>query len=119
MGGTLFHSQEFAKTVYVGADGRDHFEVVPLDGDSLGLSHKSWAEMKAFGEAHGMPLSAWPEFLEYEIGIDVPVEEVLAKQDVLRQYLLELPSEVVDRHYWLSRVVEWVRQGEAVFFCGT
>lgn len=119
MGGTLFHSKEFATTAYVGGDGRQHFEVRCIDGESLSLGHTTWGEMKALAEAHGMPSTAWPEFLEYDCGIDVPLTEVRAKQGVFRQHLLRLSPAVADRHSWLARVVEWVRHGEAVFFCGT
>jgi hypothetical protein len=118
MSGTLFHSQEFMTTKYVGGDGRPHYEVRSVDGDSLSLGHTTWGEMKALAEAHGMPRSAWPEYLEYDFGIDVPLEEVYAKQDVFRHYLLRLSPPIVDRHYWLARVVEWVRGGEVIFFCG-
>src|SRR5438445_522345 len=118
MSGTLYHSQEFTTTEYVGRDGRQHFEVRSLDGDSLSLGHTTWDEMKALAEAQGMPRTAWPEFLDYDFGIDVPLEEVRARQDVFRQHLLRLSKDAVDSHYWLARIVAWVRGGEAVFFCG-
>jgi hypothetical protein len=118
MSGTLFHSQEFATDVYIGADGRQHFEVRPVDGDQVSLGHTTWGEMKALAEAHGMPRNAWPEFLAYDFGIDVPLDEVRAKQDGFRSHLLRLSPSVLERHCWLARVAEWVRRGEAVFFCG-
>jgi hypothetical protein len=118
MSGTLYHSKEFTAEEYLGCDNRVHFEVMCVDGDSLGLSHASWREMKQLAEAHGMPPDAWPEFLAYDFGIDVPLDEVRSKQNRFRTHLLRLPSSVLAEHYWLGCVAEWVRRGEAVFFCG-
>jgi hypothetical protein len=65
-----------------------------------------------------MPRDAWPEFLDHEFGIDVPLDEVLARQGEFRQHLLSLPQEVVCQIGWLESLVGWVQSGEVVFFCG-
>lgn len=118
MGGTLMHSKSFTKDEYVGNDNRPHFELRPVDGDSTNLSHSSWREMKDLAETHGMPRKVWPEFLDHDFGIDVPIDEVYARQGEFRQHLLALPLEVVRSHYWLERLVGWAREGEAILFCG-
>jgi hypothetical protein len=118
MSGTIYHSREFVKSEYLGADGHPHFEVRCVDGQSLGLSHASWNEMKSYGEANGMPLTAWPEFLDHEFAIDLPLEEARERQALFRQHLLQLPLSDTSTDYWLAHVVEWVRRGEVVFFCG-
>lgn len=118
MSGTLFHSREFAAVDYVGGDGLKHFESHSVDGDSMSVGHTTWNEMKRLAHLHGMPLTSWPEFLDCDFGIDVPLAEVAAKQDVFQEHLLKLPQSVLDQHHRLAEVAGWVRRGEAVFFCG-
>ena len=118
MSGTFFHSRAFDAIEYVGGDGRVHFEIQAIDGESLALSNTTWEEMKSHCESLGMPRAAWPEFPEYGLGIDVPIADVNAKQDGFRQYLLDLPKAFLEQHHWLEQIASWVRGGETVFFCG-
>ncbi len=118
MSGTLFHSKEFATKEYRGVDGRTHFEVVPIDGESASLGHVTWQAMLDLAESHGMPRGVWPEFLAHDFGIDVLLDDVRAKQVRFRHHLLLLPQTSLDQHRWLAFVAEWAGRGESVFFCG-
>jgi len=118
MGGTIYHAKRFVRRDFVGNDGKSHFEVETVKGDSDNMSHSSWREIKDLAEANGMPRSAWPEFMDHEFGVDVPLEEVDARQAEFRRHLLALPPDVIRQHCWLERLTEWVGNGETVFFCG-
>jgi hypothetical protein len=119
VGGSLFHAKDFAKNNYTGGDGQPHYELLPINGECIGLGHTTWSEMKDLSELHGMPHNAWPEFLDYDCGIDIPLDAVRDKQDGFRRHLLELPTSVLKQHYWLAKLAEWVQRGESVFFCRT
>jgi hypothetical protein len=114
MGGTLIHSREFRVEEF----GDGHFELVEIDGDSDNCSHASWNEMKELAFAHGVPKNVWPELLDHAFGIDVSLETVRKLQHPIREYVLELPEEVLNSHRWLRDIAKWFRNDEMVFFCG-
>lgn len=118
MGGTLFHSKEFATQELVASDGQKYFEVRSVDGDSINFPHAIWSRLKAITEAHGMPREAWPEFMDHDFGISVSLEEVHAKQADFRRHISRLPSAVLNEDEWLAQIVEWIQNGEEIFLCG-
>jgi hypothetical protein len=116
MAGSLFHSRRFRAKPYTGLDGKPHHEIVPVDGDSDAVSYSSWSEMKEFGHSHGIPDSTWPEFLEHEFAIDVPLDEIESRSNRFRSAASRL-----DRGdllpYWLAKMLEYLDRGEYIFFC--
>jgi len=113
MSGTLFHSKAFDVSYYIGNDGQPHFEVLPVDGDSISLTHFSWKEMLEYFRALGVPADAWPTYDSY---IDLPLADARSRNKVLSAHLQrvgELPEEAP---YWAKFVSAAVQRGELVFF---
>ena len=115
MSGSLFHARRFSRRPYIGADGGEHWEVELIDGDADVVSHSSWLELIGYCAALGVPEDLWPTF-ERECAIDVPLDQVEAKQALFREALRKLSLAHVSGHELLSRVVTYLDRDEAVFF---
>lgn len=118
MSGTLYHAKDFFKREYIANDGRLHYELIAIDGESCILSHATWREMKCSCKAYSIPFECWPEFLEIDLGIDAPLSAIRAKQEAFARQLLSLPKQATDENENLRKLVGWIQQGEIVFFCG-
>jgi hypothetical protein len=117
MGGSLIHSRSFRVQHYKGRDGLPHYEVRSAEGDYDLISYSTWKELTAYGESFGVPVEVWPDFTDYGNTIDVPLEEVAAMQSRLRDVLGCLSAEVTAGNQLLSRICNYLRKGEQVFFC--
>jgi hypothetical protein len=116
MAGSLFHSREFRLSKYIGNDGLEHHEVLPVDGDIDVVSYSSWEELKKFGLAHGIPPDAWPEFLDHDSAIDIELTEIVAASDRFRTHLDRF-DRTAACPYWFSRILDYIDAGQRVFFC--
>ena len=118
MGGSLVHSKTFRITSWHSEEFGSHYEVGPdEEGDYDFFSYTSWTELKTYGETFGVPPEAWPDFTAYQCCIDVPLDEVKAKQEPFRRAIATLPAEVIAGNRHLARVAKYLRRGENVFFC--
>ncbi|WP_442483454.1 hypothetical protein [Aeoliella sp. SH292] len=117
MGGSLVHSRSFRVQHYTGRDGLPHYEVFPAEGDYDLISYSTWKDLMAYGESLGVPVEVWPGFTDYGNAIDVPLEEVAAMQSRLREVLGGLSAEAIGGNQLLSRICNYLRKGEQVFFC--
>ena len=59
----------------------------------------------------------WPDFTQYENCIDLPLEEIAAKQEPFRRAIESLSAEAIDGNHHLALIDGYVRGGEQVFFC--
>jgi hypothetical protein len=113
MGGSLFHSKALREERYTGQDGKAHYELIPLNGDSVSISQSSWKEVVEFYEARGVPRSAWPV---YDANIDVPTDDLARKVAQLRLLVAQLDINSVTAPYWAAFVHEKLSSGEIVFY---
>lgn len=117
MAGSLIHSKTFRVERYEGRDGKPHYEVLPEDGDYDVMSYSTWSEVRRYCAALGIASEVWPDFTDYQSAIDVPLDEVDAKQGPFLRAIESLPAEAVARNDALGRIVEYLRRGEKIFFC--
>lgn len=117
MPGSLYHARHFSKRPYVGADGREHWEIDLIDGDTDVVSLSSWAALIDYCAELGISEDVWPT-IDCECAIDVPLDQVEAKQAAFREALRKLGPTEVSASKLLSRVVSYLDRGEAVFFTG-
>jgi hypothetical protein len=94
-----------------------HYEVLPNDGDYDFLSYSTWAEMKGYCASLGVAEGDWPDFTDYPDTIDLPLDRVLAKQHAFREAIHRLPTDALARSIWLTKIAEYLANGEVVFFC--
>jgi hypothetical protein len=116
MSGSLYHARRFERRPYVGADGNEHWEIEPIDGAADVVSHTSWHGLIRHCAELGVPEDVWPSFILCECAIDVPLDEVQAKQRPFRRALLGLSPVHSSGHELLARIVAYLERGEAVFF---
>jgi len=118
MGGSLVHSKTFRIASWSSEEFGSHYEVGPdEEGDYDHFSYTSWGELKGYCERFGVPPEVWPDFTAYECCIDVPLDEIAAKQEPFRRAVEGLTPEVIAGNRHLARVAEYLRRGEQVFFC--
>ena len=116
MAGSLFHSREFRAESYVASDGTSHHEIVTVDGRVEGVSYSTWAELKRFGESHRIATDVWPEFVDCEFGIDIPIRSIGPKSDRFRAAIVDFDRTAPSPH-WFAKILEYLDAGEYVFFC--
>jgi hypothetical protein len=117
MGGSLVHSKTFRINRWQRENG-PHYEVRPDDEGSYDFfSYTSWDELMRYCAGFGIPPEVWPDFRRYECCIDVPLEEIAAKQEPFGRAIESLPAEVIAGNRHLARIDGYVRNGEQVFFC--
>ena len=114
MAGTLSHVQRFAKQVHYSDDGKAHYELIPVEGDWDFISWSTWEAMKQYGQTLGIASDVWPEFEEGDF--DTPTDEIEQKNETLRAALSRLTRDDERGHYLLSRICDYVRAGETIFF---
>ncbi|MEJ7640549.1 MAG: hypothetical protein WKF75_21905 [Singulisphaera sp.] len=118
MGGSLVHSKTFCINSWHSEQYGSHYEVGPdEEGDYEFFSYTSWNELKKYCARFGIPPEVWPDFTHYEGCIDVPLEEIAAKQEPFRRAIESLPAEVIAGNRHLALIDGYVRNGEQVFFC--
>jgi hypothetical protein len=112
MAGCLFHGRGFRKEYYVSDDNLEHYEVLPIDGDIDHISVSNIDELQNFCATKTISQSSWPY---YRDSIDLPMEEVVEKNKVLHDLLVNLPMDDVNSQYWLEKLVSYIKRGEIFF----
>ena len=112
------HAIEFRKNEYTGGDGKPHYELETIDGDSEGMGNTTWQALKQFFATLGVHPDAWPEFPNHQLSIDIPIPEVDAKNEVLRKALRENRSaiEAADMPERYRKILAYIERGERIFF---
>lgn len=113
MAGSLFHADVFTVNRYIGNDGQAHHEVC---GNADVVSWSSWEELKEYGKTIGIPIEAWPEFLDCDSGIDVDLELATRKCVLFNSFCKKLPRDL-PYPYWFDKILRYLDRGETVFFC--
>ena len=113
MPGSLYHASSFTVESFIGSDREEHHEVC---GEAEVVSWTSWLELKRFGESVGIPIEAWPEFLDCDSGIDVDLDLAKQKSDLLKSHCAKIPLSIACP-YWFERIRLFLDRGETVFYC--
>ena len=113
MAGTLFHAPTFEKIEYVGNDGNNHYEVIPVRGGSDVVSISSWNEIVGHCVRLGIPPDCWPTFPD---AYDIPLQLVQEKSFLLRAKLDRALDAELASLPWLNTVVTYLRNGEQIFY---
>lgn len=114
MAGILLYGRDFRAESYLAKDNTPHHEIRPVGGDFYSLSEATWEQITSLCSQSGIPIECWPV---YDSSIDVPIEEVREKNQILRSTLLAVPEVVVRSQIWLEKIVDRVRQGYLVVYC--
>lgn len=117
MAGSLHQFKTFHLSHYIGIDGCKHFEIIHDEGDIDVVSLTNWTEMKAYARGIGITDDLWPEFMECEEGIDIPMPAVEAKQAAIRESLSRLTMSQIGDNDLLGRIARYVANGDTFFFC--
>ena len=118
MGGSLVHSRIFRIRSWHSVPNGSHYEVGPdEEGDYEFFSYTRWGELKRYCARFGFPPEVWPDFTQYECDIDVPLEEIAAKQEPFRRAIEPLSAELIAGNHYLALIDGYVRSGEQIFFC--
>ncbi len=114
MSGNLFHGRDFENEAYRGADGNQHTELIPVDGDFFSITNNTWDSIVSQCEKYGIAPDNWPV---YKNAIDIPLDDVRQKNILLRNGVLALPNEIAQSSEWLQRIVVCISQGEIIAYC--
>ena len=114
MAGFLIYGKDLRPEHYKGADGKPHYEILSVEGDFYTISNSTWDGLTELCSVHGVPIAYWPVF---ETCIDVPIEEVRIKNQMLKQPVLALPDGVVQSSHWLGKIFDRIKQGDIVVYC--
>ena len=116
MGGSLVHSKTLRVTRWQSEEFGSHYEVGPdEDGDYDHFSYSRWGELKRYCADFGVPAEVWPDFTAYESCIDVPLDQIVAKQGPFRLAIESLPGEVIAGNRHPARIAVSLCDGEQAF----
>lgn len=95
-------------------DGSEAEEIIPIGGDYHFPSYSTVEEAVQICERQGVSRDSWPIY--YDLRNDeILLDEVSHKCQLLRQRLSVLDSEVLASNWFLSRVWEWLSNGEVFY----
>ena len=113
MGAVVVHGQNFKQekskyndSVYV--------YLRPVDGTSFELSYSSLEELKKYCEQYGVNQDWWPDYID-EGGYDIPIEDVMNQNRLLKESLLRLTAEQIKAVNWLEEICGIVRKGHMFY----
>jgi hypothetical protein len=113
MSGAFIHAPRFEHVWYTGDDGRRHYELMPVGGHTEVISHSSWKDLLEYFAARGVARDMWPT---YETDIDIPLSEVVAQNERLRE-LVHKSSLGAECPTWTELVINVICSGEIFFYC--
>jgi len=108
MGAVVVHGRNFRpeKSKY---NDSIYIYLRPVDGDSFELSYSSLEELKKSCEQYGVNQDWWPDYIDLD-GYNIPIEDMMHKNRLLKQSLLKLTSEQIKPVNWLEEICDIVRK---------
>jgi hypothetical protein len=113
MGAVVVHGQNF-KPKPLKYNGSVYIYLQPIDGDSFELSYSSLEVLKKECESYGVSRDWWPDYIDLG-GYNVPIEDMLNRNRLLKESLLRLTTEQIRSVDWLAEICDIVRKGELFY----
>lgn len=113
MAGIFSYGTTVTLSAFVDQDGVIHHDIEINDGGETDISFSSWSEVQKEAEGLGVPASMWPD---YRTAIDLPVDDVTAKNKALREMVKRLGIASGGRGTWLDDVVDLFNKGYYILF---
>ena len=96
MGADIFRGRDIALQSSMTADGKEYFELVPVDGGYENASYSTIAAAVSLCQERGVPADTWPIY--YGVyDADVPIEEVRKRCESLRLALVKTGKRIWTR----------------------
>ena len=108
MGAVVVHGQNFKRKKSKYNDSV-YIYLQPIDGDSFELSYSSLEELKKYCEQYGVNQDWWPDYIDLG-GYNIPIEDVMNKNRLLKKSLLRLTAEQIKAVNWLEEICNIVRK---------
>ena len=117
MGADIFRGRDIALQSSMTADGKEYFELVPVDGGDENASYSTIAAAVSLCQERGVPADTWPIY--YGVyDADVPIEEVRKRCESLRLALVKTGKRGYGPEPVASESTEMACCGRDLLRCG-
>jgi hypothetical protein len=114
VGHGIVRGRDIALQPSLSQDGRQVFELVPIEGDFEFAAYSTVDAVVKVCEERGVPADVWPIYS----GIDdyqVQLDDVRRRCESLQKELAKVRLEDIAAHWWMRKVCDWLAAGE--IFC--